>query len=80
MLLPTHQNGREIQYVYRVVGKCDGCQLCEFLAFNNFGRMAGSNQFEVYKQPEGWEELEQCQEALERCPLQGISREEVLVW
>lgn len=42
--------------------------------------MAGSNQFEVYKQPEGWEELEQCQEALERCPLQGISREEVLVW
>ncbi|MEX0601805.1 MAG: ferredoxin [Bacteroidota bacterium] len=61
--------------VYRVEGDCNGCQLCEFLAVNNFGRIAGTNIFTVVKQPETWEELEQCKEAFERCQMHGIKQE-----
>jgi ferredoxin len=64
-------------YVYTVVGNCNGCQLCEFLAVENFGLIPGSKKFKVVKQPITWEEKEQCQEAMERCPLGGISRVEL---
>ncbi len=61
-------------YTYAVVGTCNGCQLCEFLAVNNFARSGGGKAFNVIHQPETWEEKEQCQEAFERCPLHGIVR------
>ena len=61
-------------YVYSVVGECNGCGLCEFLAVDNFARTTGERMFQVVKQPVTWEEKEQCQEAMERCPLQGITR------
>ncbi len=63
-------------YVYSVVGECNGCQLCEYLAVNNFARVRGGSGFEVVRQPETWEEKEQCQEAMERCSLRGIVRTE----
>jgi ferredoxin len=61
-------------FVYSVVGACNGCQLCEFLAVNNFARVRRGSEFEVVRQPVTWEEKEQCQEAMERCPLRGIVR------
>lgn len=61
-------------YFYSVEGECNGCQLCEFLAVNNFGRAKESEGFAVVRQPVTWEEKEQCQEAMERCPLHGIAR------
>ncbi len=61
-------------YVYAVEGKCNGCQLCEFLAINNFARVTGGTGFQVVRQPVTWEEKEQCYEAMERCPLHGIHR------
>ena len=63
-------------YVYTVQGKCNGCQLCEYLAVNNFARTRKGIGFEVVRQPVTWEEKEQCQEAMERCPLGGITRTE----
>lgn len=63
-------------YVYTVVGECNGCQLCEFLALNNFERVHGGKGFTVVRQPVTWEEKEQCQEAMERCPVCGIVRSE----
>ena len=63
-------------YDYHVVRECNGCQLCGFLAVNNFARFKGTNRFEAVKQPRSWEEKEQCFEAMERCPLHGIVRKE----
>ena len=63
-------------YDYTVVGKCNGCGLCEYLAVDNFAQMSGKKDFRVVKQPVTWEEKEQCHEALERCPLHGIIRSE----
>ncbi len=65
-------------YQYKVVGKCNGCQLCEFLAVNNFARTGKGPTFRVVQQPETWEEKEQCQEAFERCPIHGIVRTEAV--
>jgi len=63
-------------FVYSVAGDCNGCQLCEYLAVDNFARIRGGTGFDVVKQPVTWEEKEQCQEAMERCPLHGIVRTE----
>lgn len=61
-------------YVYTVVGECNGCGLCEYLAVDNFARMSDEPSFQVVRQPVTWEEKEQCYEAMERCPLHGITR------
>jgi ferredoxin len=64
-------------YRYSVEGQCNGCQLCEFLAVNNFASTDQGQTFKVAHQPSTWEEKEQCLEAFERCPIHGISRTEV---
>jgi len=61
-------------FAYRVAGTCDGCRLCAFLAVNNFARIGNGPRHRVVKQPENWEEREQCLEAYERCPYHGIER------
>lgn len=63
-------------YVYTVVGECNGCQLCEYLAVDNFAKVSAEKRFQAVRQPVTWEEKEQCQEAMERCPLHGITRTE----
>ena len=63
-------------FTYSVFGGCNGCQLCEYLATDNFAQEPGQKRFFVAKQPVTWEEKEQCFEAMERCPLHGISRTE----
>ena len=66
-------------YSYTVEGECNGCQLCEFLAVDNFAQVRKGEGFEVVKQPVTWEEKEQCHEAFERCPLHGIARSESIL-
>ena len=66
-------------YVYTVVGECNGCQLCEYLATDNFAKVAGQRGYQTVSQPVTWEEKEQCQEAMERCPLHGITRTERVI-
>jgi len=64
-------------YHYSVTSTCDCCRLCEYLATENFSQLPGLRQYHVSKQPETWEEREQCFEAMERCPRKGIRRVEV---
>ena len=51
---------------------CTDCNLCPNLAAKNIKRTDDKGYSFVYKQPEGEEELQQCQEAKESCPTSSI--------
>ena len=52
--------------------ECILCSVCSDAAPNNF-RMSDDEDHDIcYKQPEDEEELEQCYEALENCPVEAI--------
>ena len=51
---------------------CILCSLCVDLAPANFKESDAGDHDVVYKQPESAEELEQCKEALEQCPVESI--------
>ena len=52
--------------------ECILCSVCSDAAPNNF-RMSDDEDHDVcYKQPDGEEELEQCFEAMENCPVEAI--------
>ena len=52
--------------------ECILCSVCSDAAPNNF-RMSDEEDHDIcYKQPENEEELEQCYEALENCPVEAI--------
>ena len=51
---------------------CILCSLCVDLAPNNFKESEAGDHDMVYKQPEGDEELAQCNEAMEQCPVEAI--------
>lgn len=52
--------------------ECILCSVCSDAAPNNF-RMADDEDHDiVYKQPENEEEVAQCYEAMENCPVEAI--------
>ena len=52
--------------------ECILCSVCSDAAPNNF-RMSDQEDHDIcYKQPENSEELAQCYEALENCPVEAI--------
>ena len=52
--------------------ECILCSVCSDAAPDNF-RMADDEDHDIcYKQPENDDELEQCQEAMENCPVEAI--------
>ena len=52
--------------------ECILCSVCSDAAPNNF-RMSDDEDHDIcYKQPENDEELEQCYEAMENCPVEAI--------
>ena len=52
--------------------ECILCSVCSDAAPNNF-RISDEEDHDIcYKQPENEEELEQCYEALENCPVEAI--------
>lgn len=52
--------------------ECILCSVCSDAAPNNF-RMSDDEDHDItYKQPENEEELAQCYEALENCPVEAI--------
>lgn len=52
--------------------ECILCSVCSDAAPNNF-RMSDDEDHDIcYKQPEDEEELEQCYEAMENCPVEAI--------
>lgn len=52
--------------------KCVDCDFCCEVASNNFKRDYEGGYSYIFKQPANEEELEQCQEALEGCPVKAI--------
>ena len=52
--------------------ECILCSVCSDAAPNNF-RMSDDEDHDIcYKQPENDDELEQCYEAMENCPVEAI--------
>ena len=52
--------------------ECILCSVCSDAAPNNF-RMSDDEDHDIcYKQPDDDEELEQCYEAMENCPVEAI--------
>lgn len=55
-----------------VDSQCIDCDLCRQTAPANFERNEDEGYSYVFKQPETEDEREQCQEALEECPVEAI--------
>ena len=52
--------------------ECIDCDLCNELAPTNFKSAETDDHSIVFKQPDNEEEEEQCNEALEACPVEAI--------
>jgi ferredoxin len=52
--------------------QCIDCDVCRDTAPSNFSRNDDAGYSYVYKQPESDEELEQCREAMDACPVEAI--------
>ena len=69
---------RENKYEDNVKGthyvddQCIDCDLCRETAPANFTRQEDGGYSYVFKQPESDEEKEQCEEAMEGCPVEAI--------
>jgi len=57
---------------YFVDEYCIDCDLCREHAPKNFTRSDDTGYSYVYKQPENKEEEEQCQTAMDDCPVEAI--------
>ena len=57
--------------------ECILCSICSEAAPNNFKISTDDDHDICYKQPENEEELEQCYEALEDCPVDAIGDDDI---
>ena len=67
--------GDNVPGKYYVDKECILCSLCSDLAPNNFRESEDSDHDVVYKQPADDVERQQCEEALEQCPVEAIGRD-----
>ncbi|MBU0507042.1 MAG: ferredoxin [bacterium] len=58
-----------------VDSQCIDCDLCRTTSPANFKQNEDEGYSYVYKQPEGEEEKQQCQEALDECPVEAIGND-----
>lgn len=61
-----------IKGIFYVDTQCIDCDLCRETAPANFTRQEDEGYSYVFKQPESDEEREQCEEAMEGCPVEAI--------
>jgi ferredoxin len=57
---------------FYVDGQCIDCDLCRQTAPQNFERNEAEGYSYVIRQPETAEEVAQCREALDECPVEAI--------
>jgi ferredoxin len=57
---------------FYVDDQCIDCDLCREHAPDNFTRQSEEGYSYVYKQPQNDEELAECKEAMENCPVEAI--------
>jgi ferredoxin len=69
---PTDKVEKNIDGKYYVDASCIDCDVCRTTAPNNFEAEEDEGYSYVYKQPDNDEEEEQCQEAIESCPVEAI--------
>jgi len=60
---------------YYVDNQCIDCDLCRENAPNNFDRNADGGHSYVFKQPKTANELKQCRDAKEGCPVEAIGND-----
>jgi ferredoxin len=65
--LPENAPGK-----YYVDSTCIDCDACREMAPENFARSDDNGYSFVVKQPENDDEAEQCQDAMEGCPVESI--------
>jgi len=63
---------------YYTTELCDGCAYCAAVAPENFDFEKSSNTYFVARQPQGAEEEEFIQEAMDDCPVDAIRATEEL--
>ena len=68
--LPDNKSGP-----FYVDRECIDCDLCREVAPENFERNEDEGHSYVYKQPESEDELKQCEEALDSCPVEAIGND-----
>lgn len=66
------KNPQNVSGKFYVDSQCIDCDLCRETAPNNFARSEDEGYSYVFKQPETDEELAQCREAMEGCPVEAI--------
>ncbi len=62
---------------YYVDRNCIYCNLCMEIAPNNFKEADSGDHDIVYKQPENDEEIAQCKDAMEQCPVNAIGNDNI---
>ena len=60
------------KYSFYVDRECIFCDVCVQAAPNNFAPSDDGDHDYVYKQPENEQELDECLDALEECPVYAI--------
>ncbi len=66
------KNPENVGGKYYVDSQCIDCDLCRETAPLNYQRSDDEGYSYVFKQPETEEEIEQCVEAMEGCPVEAI--------
>jgi ferredoxin len=69
------RNKENVGGKFYVDSQCIDCDLCRETAPNNFTRSDDEGYSFVYKQPESDQEIEQCLEAMEGCPVEAIGQD-----
>jgi ferredoxin len=64
---------------YYVDNQCIDCDLCRQTAPNNFARDEKSGHSFVFQQPRSDQEVAECQEAMQNCPVEAIGGDGLLV-
>ena len=72
---PNEKWGDNVPGKFYVDKECILCSLCCDLAPNNFKESGEGDHDIVFKQPDGEEELKQCADALEQCPVEAIGND-----
>jgi ferredoxin len=69
---PTERQPENKPGKWYVDVNCIDCDVCRETAPNNFTQQTSKGYSYVYKQPETPQELDQCKEAKEACPVEAI--------
>jgi len=72
---PTDKLPQNVAGAFYVDAQCIDCDLCRQTAPANFSRDAGAGYSYVSRQPEDPEEMAQCLEALDECPVDAIGQD-----